>query len=108
MRHHDVFDNFGQPRIQVEQHDWDNLSGNPEESINVPSVGACREYCSAKHDCLQYSYRTGQCRIDRVIRFGWSTAGKEAEDVISGWMVDRINAFKQGLEPCKQEWQWDQ
>ena len=93
------------------------------------SPDACSEYCEAESECLQWSYRgDGTCNINYSIKLGSKQpdeieerdiAGeahdlvqvrkrkrrrRKKEQVISGWMTDRIDAWRRRLEPCTPKW----
>ena len=104
MRHRDVFEKFVQSWIRDEHHSWDNLSQDFDEASSPVSLQDCRERCRAKEDCVQWFYRSGRCQTGKVIRLGFSIAGSDLSDSVSGWMGDRIEVFKKRLEPCTQDW----
>ena len=93
------------------------------------SADACAEYCDVESQCLQWSYRgDGTCAIHYSVRLGAEQkevieerdfAGeghdiievgrrkrkrKKSEMITSGWMTDRIDAWRRRLEPCGAHW----
>lgn len=96
----DVFREFILPKLGAEIEDWDNLSQETEpleDPIETESVEQCLEVCTAKPDCLQYSYLEGDCFIATRVRHGQDPkAGEEA--IRSGWMVDRVTRFADEMD----------
>ncbi|KAK4983465.1 hypothetical protein LTR50_007203 [Elasticomyces elasticus] len=130
----DVFANFVAPHINTTlREDWDNTSRGlfeyredriygyhaEAEAASVANAEKCKQMCEKREKCLQWVWHPspGTCRGSSVIRLGRADVEKEGlpggiEEVIpkkghvSGWMLERIERFKLGLEPCKSEGMW--
>ena len=70
-----------------------------EERVAHNSLEACQNVCVSLEECIQYSYKQGECRIGNRVRLG----GK-ADAMRSGWMTERIATFKQKMEGCEPVW----
>ncbi|RHZ56579.1 glycosyltransferase family 31 protein [Aspergillus thermomutatus] len=91
--HSDVFRHLIHPQLKPLQENWDNLS---EEEQVTESLTSCGALCASKHECLQYSYESGKCRISKTAKRGVKKAG-----VASGWMTDRIDTVAKELGSCR-------
>ncbi|KAI0865527.1 hypothetical protein F4860DRAFT_510066 [Xylaria cubensis] len=94
IRHKDVFFNYVLPRITDEHDDWDNHSDKEEETAS--SFAACRNACKSNPACMQFSVSGYTCKTSTALRLGRKASA--AEQVRSGWMVDRIDAFIERME----------
>ncbi len=103
IRHRDVFDHFVAPPISAapEKTAWHNLSPDAEPDFSPDTPDGCRAACRARDDCLQYLYSPGKCQTSKVVRLGAAT---DDDGVTSGWMEDRIKAFRERMEPCTRDW----
>ena len=111
MRYKDLFKYYTLPRLSNALDDWDNLSegnwdllGTNERKLESSpeanqSPDACRAFCEAQEDCLQFSWRPEKCFASRVFTMGHHTTAS-AGKVCSGWIVDRIEAIETEMEPC--------
>lgn len=104
---------------------WDNLSNdwkytaddhpsNIDDAHSIPE--ACERACRDKASCVQWAWRPGSCRGDKVIRLGWAldnrpelgsaddrvvkAGGEGDEDAVSGWLEDRIEEYKKRFVTC--------
>lgn len=121
----DVFAAFIQPRLEVEKAGWINLSEevaeivvNPEgtERSHLQEMGSkdiCRSVCETRQDCLQWMWRNKVCTVSNVVKLGRRETQQRngVEDdktqVISGWMLDRINEWTMNANrECKEESRW--
>jgi hypothetical protein len=125
--HRDVFEHFVAPRISVNRTSWNNLSGDrrfatpdlethnddefgtlqPHEKESIESADKCAAACLAEppNKCVQWMWSPGRCHLGRDIRFGWVDGeSEEGEEWQSGWMQDRIQAFKEKMGNCKPRW----
>ena len=98
-------------------------------SVAHASTDACVEYCEAESSCLQWSYRgDGTCSVNYVVRLGYRQTDeveerdiegeghdfieigrrkrkrKKVETVTSGWMAERVDAWRRRMEPCETKW----
>ncbi|KAI0427842.1 hypothetical protein F5Y09DRAFT_314957 [Xylaria sp. FL1042] len=94
LRHKDVFHNYVLPRLAAERDDWDNHSDKEESTAT--SFKACRTACENDPTCMQFSVTGYTCQKSTALKLGRKAAA--AEQVKSGWMVDRINAFIERME----------
>ena len=123
----DVFNHFVQPHLTEELEDWNNLSqdivyektsadedeswrstsDDHQKAIHDPE--ACQFACKENDQCLQWSYQPspGKCSLGKVIRFGKRVDSDEF-GFKSGWMLDRIDAFKSKMEPVQPNWSFNQ
>lgn len=122
IMHRDVFRNFFEPVAfgRSTRVDWDNLSKDEEyttqaeeqnslhteaqlEAPNSPS--ACRNLCSDSFDCVQFSFTEGSCKLGHALRMGQKIdKGEGRQDVVSGWMQDRVKDFIKRMPPCSAQW----
>ena len=103
MLHRDVFSGLIDPLIQAPTDDWNNLSLDWNESLETPSFENCRDACVERESCWQFSLVNGTCKSA-----GYARLGRQKEpddnDAQSGWILDRIAAFKRGSENCEPIW----
>ncbi|KAF2658925.1 glycosyltransferase family 31 protein, partial [Lophiostoma macrostomum CBS 122681] len=96
IRHRDAFEWFVQPNLAAEKQDWDSISQD-EKKDHFNNTDECRRACENKPSCLQWSFELGKCKTGTVIRLG----SVNNQGVVSGWMMDRIAAFKNAQpDPC--------
>ncbi|KAI1374775.1 glycosyltransferase family 31 protein [Hypoxylon crocopeplum] len=80
-------------QIQVAAVEWDAHK----------SFEHCRQLCDATRNCMQFSYHDGVCAYHRTFRLGKpAKADKEKNRWISGWNVERIQAWVEKQEQCKE------
>ncbi|KAI0401173.1 hypothetical protein F4802DRAFT_619099 [Xylaria palmicola] len=94
LRHKDVFYNYVLPKLAAERDDWDNHSDKDETTAS--SFGACRNACKRDPACMQFSVSGYTCKTSTALRLGRRASA--AEQVKSGWMVDRFDPFIERLE----------
>lgn len=130
----DYYAAFVEPRLSAagwKMDAWDNLSNDwtytvddhPSNSAEAHTTAeACERACREKTSCLQWAWRPGSCRGDKVIRLGWAlnnrpelgsaddrvvNAGGEGDDkAVSGWVEDKIQDYKRQFEPCGDRSYW--
>ncbi|KAI9825516.1 MAG: hypothetical protein M1819_000508 [Sarea resinae] len=128
----EIFDHFVQPIIAPTREDWDNLShdliyrsasaiageeatyaGKSYDTLTPPEREAsfsfehCRAACIDNPECKQFKFQNQTCSLARAISRGTASAPKPADQggrVMSGWMVERVEAFKQRMGPCEPAW----
>lgn len=92
--HRDVFGYFVRPKLEARKEGWDNLS-EKEESLSErgdaasESFEACQDLCERFDECLQFSWKQGECNTSPVLRLG----GESEDEIASGFMVERIESF---------------
>lgn len=130
----DYYAAFVEPRLAAANwamHAWDNLSNDwtytaddhPSNFAEAhTSAEACERTCRDKASCLQWAWRPGTCRGDKLVRLGWAlnnrpelgsaddmkvnAGGEGDENAISGWLKDRIEDYKKQFDPCGQRSYW--
>ncbi|KAK4889237.1 hypothetical protein LTR27_011914 [Elasticomyces elasticus] len=107
---------------------WDNLSNDwmwEDGKIAhhlYASAAACEAFCHGQSQCLQWAWSPGVCRGGKTIRLGWAIDSRpalgSAEDrvaqlgehgtdgAVSGWLLDRIVAYRVEHEPCGTAGMW--
>ena len=79
---------------------WDGWSDLQKKSVE--SAEDCYAACEADEGCMQYLFRPGSCSHNWAIRLGHAT--EPDSDIISGWMLDRLEQFKQSQADCDPVW----
>ncbi|KAI0449309.1 hypothetical protein F5B21DRAFT_52137 [Xylaria acuta] len=102
IRHKDVFYKYVLPRLTDERDDWDNHSDKDEETAS--SFAACRNACKSDPACMQFSVSGYTCKTSTALRLGHKASA--AEQVKSGWMVDRVDAFIERMESACNNRDW--
>jgi hypothetical protein len=64
------------------------------------SVEKCIKACKEKPECFQYTYSPLKCQLGSSFRLGGKKAPEEGRTWISGWDLDKIEAFKREHSPC--------
>ncbi|KAL6864125.1 glycosyltransferase family 31 protein [Trichoderma novae-zelandiae] len=135
MRIKDLYHQFVAPQLVPIRPDWDNMSDDvfyldmssssdllDEEQLSRVkteelsglemmahlSFDSCRAACQADDECLQYRFHDGICGFGRRIIHGQP---KSKEDHIlqrwmSGWDVDKIEAWVQEHNSCDENIDW--
>lgn len=97
--HSDMFKDFVLPRItstKGTKTQWDNLSGDWEkEGRQAESFSACQQQCIQTAGCCQFAFSNGTCQTTTTPMWGENNV-----DVQSGWLLDRVDHFWRGLQPC--------
>ncbi|KAL7623669.1 hypothetical protein AAE478_005221 [Parahypoxylon ruwenzoriense] len=64
----------------------------------------CRRVCDEARDCFQFSYHAGLCAYGRSFRLGKpaTKVGRKDQKWISGWAVDRIQAWVSEKGQCEE------
>jgi hypothetical protein len=75
---------------------WDDLSELEKSSIE--SADRCRGVCETDPECVQWSWHPGTCKLSHQIKMGRPVDGKE--EYTSGWMIERVQAFKEARGEC--------
>ncbi|KAF2858408.1 glycosyltransferase family 31 protein [Piedraia hortae CBS 480.64] len=102
VRHHNVFNDYILPRIASgsEQKpfmsDWNNLS--PDLIPHVKNVIECREKCENEPNCVQFVFYENQCKHSTAPLLGEGARGAR-----SGWLLDRVERFRDSRDQCKDE-----
>lgn len=106
LRHRDAFEKFVQPNLQSERQRWDNISKD-EKSVVPSTADACRESCKNDPECVQWFFAPGKCKTGNVVRLGSSTEEDQySVEMVSGWMLDRVDAFTKQQGACDDKDYW--
>lgn len=133
MRIKDLYHQFVAPQLAPIRPNWDNMSDDvfylnvssklhDDEQLKKAktkdlshiekmahlSFDSCQAACQADKECLQYRFHHGICGFGRKIIHGHP---KPKEDHIldrwmSGWDVDKIQAWVQKHNSCDEEIDW--
>lgn len=110
----DVFDAFVVESLADEMDGWDNMSTDEEitpkndvdqmsegQKLAVESFEGCEKACEEMQGCFQFSFdkRSGKCGLSRSIRLG-----KKKATIKSGWMLSRIEMYRNERVNCRTEW----
>ncbi|ORY09238.1 hypothetical protein BCR34DRAFT_376245 [Clohesyomyces aquaticus] len=96
-----------EPTIRSRREDWSNLS--EDVTISTPysageSFDNCFEACLRNRKCVQYEHFRDTCRLSYTTRMGHAQTpkgfGTGKTRWTSGWVTDRIEAFKAAHSPC--------
>lgn len=123
-RFRDIFAHFINPHIQKNRTQWNNLSKDHEyvnssaaftsgdewdylqdfERAAVESQYACAAACAhpSRPECVQWMFSPGRCSLGNSIRLG--QAVEEEDDWVSGWVLERVERFKDALRGCRVRW----
>ncbi|KAI2642234.1 hypothetical protein GGS21DRAFT_295517 [Xylaria nigripes] len=94
LRHKDVFFHYVLPQLATERSDWDNHSDN--EQSTTGSFKACKTACEDDPSCMQFSLSGRTCMTSTALKLGRRVPA--AEQVRSGWMLDRLDDYVARLE----------
>ncbi|KAH9842146.1 Glycosyltransferase family 31 protein [Teratosphaeria destructans] len=128
VRFADYYARLVEPRIYANNGtltDWDNLSDewvvrkgikHHKSSDNAEN---CEAFCRSEDECLQWFWAPGICRGGKKPRLGWAldnrpalgsaghrVAKLDSQESVSGWLVDRLEAYKAQHEPCSTDEVW--
>ncbi|QIW97692.1 hypothetical protein AMS68_003210 [Peltaster fructicola] len=103
IRHSDVYKQWYVPQLPHEREGWSNMVGLEDKDLTMTTSNdawECRDQCQGNSTCMQWSFSGGDCRM-----LEWTKLGHAAEDVHSGWILDRINEKVVELDECDEgEW----
>lgn len=98
----DVFNIYILPQMaRSPRQDWNSDCDQTQSGAN--SEDACRDACEQDSACLQYSFEesNSRCRTRTTPRLGVQKGGHR-----SGWLTDRIEAFRDRMPVCDHEVKW--
>ncbi|EDU49855.1 conserved hypothetical protein [Pyrenophora tritici-repentis Pt-1C-BFP] len=99
-----------EPQLQARKDDWSNMSdGGPvykkkkkqKKQSPTHSVANCEKACEKDTKCVQFEYSGTECALGYAIRLGHAQGPQDGRQWTSGWIMDRIKAFKQARSPCQ-------
>ena len=127
----DYYESFIHPRLLAangSMPDWDNLSNDWSNSAamgdtaSVENAKSCQHFCEQRESCLQWAWRPGSCKAGKIVRLGWAlnnrpalgsgdnriekAEGKALDGAASGWMLDRIDSFRERMSSCDESQFW--
>ncbi|KAI1758227.1 glycosyltransferase family 31 protein [Xylaria castorea] len=103
-RNGDVFRHLVYPMMLSEAIDWDNLSDKRETEDT--SFEECLRICEARPDCVQFSLSSRTCKTSNTAKLGYKQEQPSAEQVHSGWIKRRVEAFMNVNEASCSGQQW--
>ncbi|KAI8937951.1 hypothetical protein NX059_005633 [Plenodomus lindquistii] len=93
-----------EPHLQEKADDWSNMSEDvtyKKSKSAAKSFDKCSRACHSDGKCLQFEHSTTECRLGYSIRLGHKHPADGDRKWTSGWMLGRIDAFKQARSPCQ-------
>ncbi|KAF2476704.1 uncharacterized protein BDR25DRAFT_278009 [Lindgomyces ingoldianus] len=89
--------------VQSQMDDWTNMS--EDATFTTPhsageSFDNCLDTCLRDRKCVQYEHFGGTCRLSYTTRMGHERLPEGNKRWTSGWVKDRIEAFKAAHSPC--------
>ncbi|KAH9863001.1 hypothetical protein J1614_010671 [Plenodomus biglobosus] len=93
-----------EPHLQDKAEDWSNMSEDVTYNKGraaAKSFDKCSKACSSDSKCLQFEHSGTECRLGYSIRLGHHQPSEPIRTWTSGWMLGRIQAFKQAHSPCQ-------
>jgi hypothetical protein len=133
MRIKDLYHQFVEPQLAPIRPDWDNFSDDvfylnvsanmhddnqlrraklkglsPLERLAHLSFDSCQRACQVDTACLQYRFHHGICGFSWKIKHGLPKPKEEhiLDRWMSGWDVDKIQAWVQEHEKCNDKIKW--
>ena len=120
----DYYTAFVRPRLVAANGslpDWDNLSDKSVPEAKESS-DVCQSHCEQTESCLQWAWRPDSCKVGTVIHLGWALSirpsmgsaedrrekfsGDALKGAVSGWVMERVEALKEGMGACSQDSMW--
>jgi hypothetical protein len=96
----EVYKSFIAASIPDFEDDWDNRPEG-EELEDIDSVRNCRDECSARHNCFQFSYDGKMCTLGiSTFRVGGKRKPEDGRRWQSGWFKKRIETWVATEAPC--------
>jgi hypothetical protein len=93
-----------EPHLRERAEDWSNMSEGAtykKGTQAAKSFDKCRNACAKDSSCMQFEHTGTDCRLGYSIRLGHPQAPEGEQRWTSGWMLDRIQSFKQVRSPCQ-------
>ena len=92
------------PSLDFNGRKWNELSeverGSPESPDN------CKKLCMTDKECFQWEHHSNRCRIGYHITMGSHKEPEKNKKFTSGWMFERIGAFRQNMKNCTDGSDW--
>jgi len=93
-----------EPLLRDMADNWSNMSDDvtyPRGKSPAKSFDTCFKACQNDARCLQFEHSGIDCRLGYSIRLGHQQRPDGDRTWTSGWMMSRIQAFKQARSPCQ-------
>ncbi|CBX99402.1 hypothetical protein IAQ61_000494 [Plenodomus lingam] len=93
-----------EPLLKDKAEDWSNMSEDvtyKKGKSAAKSFDKCSKACHSDGKCLQFEHSGTECRLGYSIRLGHHQQPEDDRTWTSGWMLGRIQAFKQARSPCQ-------
>jgi hypothetical protein len=91
-----------EPSLRERRDDWTNMSDDVDLHGGDAGISfdTCLAACQNDQACLQFEHVRSTCRLSYDIRLGHHRRSEGGKTWTSGWMMDRIQAFKASHSPC--------
>ncbi|KAF2704959.1 glycosyltransferase family 31 protein [Pleomassaria siparia CBS 279.74] len=92
-----------EPLLTSQTDDWTNMSEDVTFANGDPaaiSFDTCFAACLKDTKCMQYEHYGDTCRLSHSIRLGYAHPPEGSTKWTSGWVKNRIEAFKAARSPC--------
>jgi len=98
----EVLFRYIEPSLQDVIEDWTNMSEDVvyRGTHAGKSFNTCSAACMEDHECVQFEHVDNECRLSHDIRLGHRQSPHGGKRWTSGWMMDRIYAFKASHSLC--------
>ena len=93
-----------EPHLREQSKDWSNMSDDvryKKGKTASKSFEDCKRTCIKDGHCLQFQHTGTECFLGHSVRLGQHKDRDGERQWTSGWMLDRIEAFKQARSPCQ-------
>lgn len=92
------------PSLEFGGRKWDELSD--VEKASPESADNCKKLCMTDKQCFQWEHHDQTCRLGYAITMGSSRQAENNKRYTSGWMFDKIGAFRQDMKNCTEGPDW--
>jgi hypothetical protein len=90
-----------EPSLRDRIEDWANMSDDVTHRGHAgKSFDRCSAACMKDHKCMQFEHSGDTCRLSHDIRLGHHRPAEGGKRWTSGWVMERIEAFKAVHSPC--------
>ncbi|KAF1958575.1 hypothetical protein CC80DRAFT_14866 [Byssothecium circinans] len=92
-----------EPSLRERVDDWTNMSDNiihRGKHVSTKSFDACHAACMKDRKCIQFEHFGNTCRLSHIIRLGHRQTPEGNTRWTSGWMMNRMQAFKNTQTEC--------
>ncbi|PSN69821.1 hypothetical protein BS50DRAFT_296881 [Corynespora cassiicola Philippines] len=95
---------FMEHALQDRRDDWSNLSNDivfHKGQRAAKSYENCLNACTNDKKCIQFEHTSDSCKLSHSIRLGYHLGPNGDYRWTSGWLMDRVRAFKATHSPCQ-------